>query len=70
MALQFFKARFALFLRSRHTLRHFRRHLMLESLDTHGHAVAVPPAMTQALRQASKDSTAALLARVGSQAVG
>ena len=70
MALQFFKARFALFLRSRHTLRHFRRHLMLESLDTHGHAVAVPPAMTQALRQASKDSTAALLARVGSQAGG
>ncbi len=70
MALQFFKARFALFLRSRHTLRHFRRRLMLESLDTHGHAVAVPPAMTQALRQASKDSTAALLARVGSQAGG
>jgi len=70
MALQFFKARFALFLRSRHTLRHFRRRLMLESLDTHGHAVAVPPALTQALRQASKDSTAALLARAGSQARG
>ncbi len=70
MALQFFKARFALFLRSRHTLRHFRRRLMLESLNTHGHAVAVPPALTQALRQASKDSTAALLARAGSQARG
>lgn len=70
MALQFFKARFALFLRSRHTLRHFRRRLMLESLNTHGHAVAVPPALTQALRQASNDSTAALLARAGSQARG
>ncbi|MBU6466074.1 MAG: magnesium-translocating P-type ATPase [Burkholderiales bacterium] len=70
MALQFFKARFALFLRSRYTLRHFRRRLMLESLNTHGHAVAVPPALTQALRQASKDSTAALLARAGSQARG
>ncbi|WP_425453145.1 magnesium-translocating P-type ATPase [Simplicispira hankyongi] len=68
--MQFFKARFALFLRSRHTLRHFRRRLMLESLNTHGHAVAVPPALTQALRQASKDSTAALLARAGSQARG
>ena len=70
MALQFFKARFALFLRSRHTLRHFRRRLMLESLNPHGHALAVPPALTQALRQASKDSTAALLARAGSQARG
>jgi len=65
MAPQFFKARFALFLRSRRALRHFRRRLMLESLDTHGHAMPVPPALSQALRQASEDDVAALLARMG-----
>ena len=70
MALQFFKARFALFLRSRRTLQHFRRRLMLESLDTHGHAVPVPPALSQALRQASEDSPAAVLVRAGSHAEG
>ncbi|NMM91531.1 magnesium-translocating P-type ATPase [Rhodococcus sp. SRB_17] len=66
MALPFFQARFALFLRSRRALRHFRRRLMLESLDTRGHAVPVPPALSQALRQASEDGAAAVLARAGS----
>ncbi|NMM78943.1 magnesium-translocating P-type ATPase [Acidovorax sp. SRB_24] len=66
MALPFFQARFALFLRSRRALRHFRRRLMLESLDTRGHAVPVPQALSQALRQASEDGAAAVLARAGS----
>ncbi len=70
MALPFFKARFAVFLRSRRALRHFRRRLMLESLETHGHAVPVPPTLSQALRQASEDDTAAVLARAGGHASG
>lgn len=70
MAPQFFKAQFALFLRSRRALRHFRRRLMLESLETHGQAVPAPPGLSSSLRQASEDDTATLLARMGSRDTG
>ena len=62
MPLPWFKSRFVVFLRTRHALRHFRRRFMLESLDTHGHAVPVPPALSHSLRQASDDDAAAVLA--------
>lgn len=40
-------------MRTRRALRHFRRRPMHESLDTHGHAVPVPQALSHTLRQAS-----------------
>lgn len=68
--MQFFKTRFALFLRSRHALQHFRRRFLLESLDTHGHAPPVPQTLSQALRQASDNDEAMVLAQAGSHLGG
>ena len=70
MAQHFFKTGFAAFLHSRRALRHFRRRLMFESLGTPAHTVPVPAPLSQALRQASEDDAAAVLARTGSHAAG
>ncbi|TAL65172.1 MAG: magnesium-translocating P-type ATPase [Burkholderiaceae bacterium] len=61
---------FVSFLKTRHTLRHFRRLMILDSLSGPGVTRGVPEDLARELMQASADDAAGLLARLHSHEAG
>ncbi|QDL37104.1 magnesium-translocating P-type ATPase [Rhodoferax sediminis] len=68
--MNFLKSLFVSFLRTRHTMRHFRRLMILDSLSGPGVTRAVPDDLATELMQAATDSTPGVLARLHSHEDG
>ena len=68
--MNFLKSLFVSFLRTRHTMRHFRRLMILDSLSGPGVTRGVPDDLARELMQAANDSVPGVLARLHSHEDG